>query len=678
MTEDSITYPVSTDKPISDPASDELGYSAFAQHLARSICHMMPPEGLVIAIYGAWGMGKTSVLNLIEHYIDQESADNIPIIVRFNPWWFSGQEDLTRYFFEQLAYTLDKRQARAGKARDQLADVIELIGELPGATSVGWLAKLLRRKSRNVVEIKEQISKALRVANKRILIVIDDIDRLSVDEIGQLFSLVKGVADFPNVLYLLAFDKKVVMSALGRQQEISGSAYLEKIVQAPFDLPLPSETLLSQLYFKRLKALLAEAPQKLFSEEDLVDLYQSGMKFCMTTPRNVTRFFNTINVTYPAVRDEVNAVDFVGIEFLRVFYPTIYDVVRKHPEHFVGTFEGGYGYGSSLDNETEFHRSWLQLFSDDEAKHIKHVLARLFPRLRVLWRETSFANWASTRQIERRVCNPDICDVYFTLSVPKEVFSRTEFLSTLDQINDPALFSRTLLDLASQDAGQKGNRAKLFLIYAEDYLSDESNLDIITSILDVFFDIGDELVKCDNDEFFNTYIWMHRILLKVLQNLQASTRLETLTNLMQEGNATFVIVATVDYFGKQHGKYGGASDLDDERIFSLEQVNELEKIAIEKIENLAEQNTLLSVPEPRFVLRFWRDNVGDESVANWVRSYVAEDRNLVFFLGVFLQKIYSFSGYIPDIQYRLDPELIKPYIDPSAVVDRVQTLQSTP
>lgn len=98
---------LSADKPLSDPKDDKLGYAPFAKNLAESICKMSPPDGLVIAVYAPWGLGKSTLLNFIIHYLKQKPEQEQPIIVPYNPWWFSGQEDLTKSFLSnyQAYYT---------------------------------------------------------------------------------------------------------------------------------------------------------------------------------------------------------------------------------------------------------------------------------------------------------------------------------------------------------------------------------------------------------------------------------------------------------------------------------------------------------------------------------------------------------------------------------------------
>ena len=83
---------LSADKAIEDPRYDRLEYSPFAKNLAESILKMAPIEGFVIAIYGPWGSGKTSFLNFMQYYLNR--MPERPVIVVFNPWWFSGTENI--------------------------------------------------------------------------------------------------------------------------------------------------------------------------------------------------------------------------------------------------------------------------------------------------------------------------------------------------------------------------------------------------------------------------------------------------------------------------------------------------------------------------------------------------------------------------------------------------------
>ena len=81
---------ISADRPSSNPQDDLFGHAPFAESLANSICRYPGNDGLVLALYGPWGSGKSTVLNYVRHFLEQRPEAEQPVIVTFNPWWFSG------------------------------------------------------------------------------------------------------------------------------------------------------------------------------------------------------------------------------------------------------------------------------------------------------------------------------------------------------------------------------------------------------------------------------------------------------------------------------------------------------------------------------------------------------------------------------------------------------------
>ncbi len=388
---------LSSDKPLANPEADRLGYGPFAKRLAESLLAMAPPDGFVIALYGSWGSGKTTVVNFIVHYLDDRPEDRRPIIVHFNPWWFSGRENLIRAFFDQLQAALTGR-LKSGwrRTRRHLAQFAGLVSEAPiPYASAGKVAKrVIEPRQPDIYELKRSIAATLRQQDKRIVIVIDDIDRLTSEEIRQLFRVIKAVADFPNVLYLLAFDREMVIKALTEKQDLPGDQYLEKIVQVPVDLPLPDRLSLQNMVFDHLTPVLQGTPDELFDQNYWRDVYLGGIDPFITTPRDVVRLVNAFRVTYShsEVAGEVNAVDFIGLETLRVFHPAAYDRIRRNREQFEG---GDESLGETeVESLRRFHEEWLDELeiSRETREQIKRLLALLYPKLRMIWEGTDGIN----------------------------------------------------------------------------------------------------------------------------------------------------------------------------------------------------------------------------------------------------------------------------------------------
>lgn len=675
---------ISSDKPLTDPQNDRLGYAPFAKHLADAISQMVSAEGLVIAIYASWGSGKTTLLNFVVHYLEQKPIRQQPIIVHFNPWWFSGHEDLTRRFFDQLQSVLGKWESIAKSMGTLIAELGDIISEtpIPYARTGKIFARWLGGKHKSVPELKAKIADVLKQKQKRILVVIDDIDRLSSDEIRQLFTVIKAVADFPSVVYLIAFDKNVVVKALQQMQSLSGEIYLEKIVQVPFDLPLPDKASLRNLLFERLDAIL-EGTNEALDQTYWANVYLEGIDHYINTPRDVVRLTNTLGVAYPAVKNEVNPVDFIAIEAIRVFCPLLYEMIRKNPEMYVGPVDAlGYSLPAAGDHLKSFHDSWLSQIPEGERESVKSLLKRLFPKLESVWGNTRYgANWESNWRKHLRICSPDLFPVYFRFALQESGFSNSEIKTILSQVCDAKAFGQKLLELAKQKRPDGTTRLRAFLERLEDYTRDEISTDCIRSVLETFFDIGDQLLRPEDERRdllgFGNDVIMGRVTWQLLRRLGEEARFDALKDAMAKGKATFTVIHEIASLGLQHGKYGDPEAApENERLINTQHLEELERFALEKIRAGAREGSLIHCPHLQDVLNRWHDWAGDDEVKQWTQTFITSDEGLAEFLPKFLLKTFSqsVSDVIGKSYYRLDPKWFEPFLEPTQIIDRVRSL----
>lgn len=116
------------DKPIMNSEEDLLGRTSFSKKLGESIQSWTEKESLVIALYGKWGSGKSSVINLAKEHIKKSSRGNKPTIIDFNPWLFSESNNITQHFFEEVAKELEiKFESKKDK---KIADKLRLYANL--------------------------------------------------------------------------------------------------------------------------------------------------------------------------------------------------------------------------------------------------------------------------------------------------------------------------------------------------------------------------------------------------------------------------------------------------------------------------------------------------------------------------------------------------------------------
>lgn len=278
---------ISPDLPITKSSEDRLSRESFAASLADVMLQTTFPTSFTVGLYGAWGSGKTSLLNMIIEQVERRNADIV--ILRFNPWLCSDPKQLITQFFKQLAGAIKiKRSKRDTVYRlfVEYADLLDAVNLIPHAgPAIAAIGKALITKARNYMQQenndmqqqKDKIIRAMTKSNMKIIISIDDIDRLSEEEIIAVFQLVKALGDFPNAVYLLAFDYDVVVRALTEVQHGSGREYLEKVIQVPFEIPTPNMNSIHEALFSKLNVILKNIPESRWSKAAWAELFQYGI-----------------------------------------------------------------------------------------------------------------------------------------------------------------------------------------------------------------------------------------------------------------------------------------------------------------------------------------------------------------------------------------------------------------
>ena len=315
MTDAADKHPFSADRPIASQEEDLLGRSHFAGSLASAIKGWKGNESLVVALHGPWGSGKSSIKNMVLEAL-RHSDKTSHIVLEFNPWQWAGHEELAHAFFHEVGLALGradtskegkKRATKwksyaaylkagsflAGGIRKLVMGLLVLIGVLGISSSVinalwfklalvfvglcalllaalsGWMGTFFEKvaaalealseaRKLELHELKKELADLLSELKTPLLVVIDDVDRLSSEEIKVLFQLVKANADFPNLIYLLLFQRDVVEKSLEEIAPITGREFLEKIVQVGFDVPRIERSRLERVLFSGLDKLLGQ------------------------------------------------------------------------------------------------------------------------------------------------------------------------------------------------------------------------------------------------------------------------------------------------------------------------------------------------------------------------------------------------------------------------------------
>ncbi len=375
------------------------------------------------------------------------------MVVRdFNPWRLADDDSMFRGFFSTLAKaigaSLSSGFERAAASANRWAGWLRRVTRFLALwfksveTVDGLLARFseIAKKGDSVglEELRDRIVDRLSESKKRVIILIDDLDRLDKDETHTLFRLIKACADFPNVCYVLAFDDTVVAKAIGERygggDESAGSAFLEKIIQIPLQLPAAAREDLRSLCFGQVEEALSVAGTELTTKQvgEFVASFDRGVSIRLTTPRAAKRFGNGLMFALPSLVGETNPVDHLLVEALRAFYPEVYEVVRANHADFSGV-EGDWPGGErQTPPGVRLLQPVLEAMDEDEAEALKALIIDLFPRLGGAYGRSSYGSESlSTWSGEQRICAPDYCPRYFAYSIPQNDVSDSEVTAIL-------------------------------------------------------------------------------------------------------------------------------------------------------------------------------------------------------------------------------------------------------
>lgn len=420
-----------SDQPISGRIQDRFHRAPFAIRIAETIARRADPSSLVLGVFGPWGDGKTSVLEMMEESLKGHTH---VITVRFNPWHFQSEELLLRGFFATLADGLGKSLPNL---KEKMGGMLKKYGSLLslGSLTLGGMVQLNPGEmakgfgeSLSTVgldELKQRIDSLLAESGKRIVILIDDIDRLDHDETHSIFKLVKLSASFKHTCYVLAFDDDVVSASLGQRYgsggAAAGRAFLEKIIQVPLHLPPADRTSLRLLAFEGVEAALKQAEITL--EQSKIDAFVThfvdGLEPKLETPRLAKLYTNALTFALPLLKGEADTVDLMLIEGIRVLYPQLYAGIRDHPDIFLrGERESRRRGMEELPSEVDLlMENCMPGIAKDQREKVRNGLLRpLFPRVgNMMYGGEWDRIWAK----DQKICSQQYFNRFFTYGVPE-------------------------------------------------------------------------------------------------------------------------------------------------------------------------------------------------------------------------------------------------------------------
>jgi hypothetical protein len=328
------------DVPVDDGV---LGFENYRDALINIIKSSDPR--FTIGIFGGWGTGKTTLMRMMRKRLDDEGE----ITVWFNPWQFEKERHLMVPLLQTLKFELET------KHKDQLKEILRTIGDIAisltrslkpeinlGITKIAFDAKELVKEEEEKKDfvslyfvLNQKLKETIKEIKKdRIVIFIDDLDRCLPDKAMQVLESIKLFLDVEGYVFVIGLDRSIIQKCVnkkyGIESGISGTDYIKKIIQVPFNLPGLREQEV-KIYIHQLKGLLKEIRTEEYVEK-YIDIISRGME---ANPREIKRFINNFILVNQISISETEPDKLLVLLILQLRWEELFEKIAKYKKDFL-------------------------------------------------------------------------------------------------------------------------------------------------------------------------------------------------------------------------------------------------------------------------------------------------------------------------------------------------------
>ncbi|MDM1045506.1 hypothetical protein HX004_12065 [Myroides sp. 1354] len=310
-----------SDKPLSkENEEDILGFRLTVSEFFQTLRNTMIEYkcGLSIGLTGVWGEGKSSFMYLLKECFDCRKEEYI--VIDFNPRYAKSIEHIQFEFFQTLYEELKKYDIRFSSSFSNYLKAIQVVDKTSVVDFVVESHNMFFAKDFE----KEKINKAIQRINKKIVVFIDDFDRLLPLEIIEVCKLIDGNASFDNMYFISAYDKDYVNLVLKKDVEFGKSPFIDKFFTIEKQLPFVGKTAYTSFLMNELK--------RLFGDDELIDAKIQSVVgpalIVLSTLRDCKRFLNRFVDEYRLKKEGVEFKDFFILLLIEYRWKRYYEAIR--------------------------------------------------------------------------------------------------------------------------------------------------------------------------------------------------------------------------------------------------------------------------------------------------------------------------------------------------------------
>ncbi|KXZ73023.1 KAP family P-loop domain protein [Acinetobacter venetianus] len=500
-----------------------------------------------------------------------------------------------------------------------------------------------------------------------LLIVLDDLDRLTTQELRMIFQLVKANTDFPNVTFLLLFQKDIVEERLTDKSQ-QGEEYLEKIIQIPFYTPKLEHSKIEKVLFYRLENILNQYLNLNFDSKRWGNIYHGGLKFYFNNLRNVYRFTSSLAFQFSLFNGkktfEANPVDLISIECLRIFESEAIKELSNSIKAFT-TFKSS-SSSSSYEKEKFKHQieRVISKVPTERSNQFENVIIELFPTIEWIVKNTyypyeEYNKWFT----ELRICHPKHFEKYFRLSLTENEFSASDFEEFLELCSDRKMLEEKILDLNSTGI------LKEFISQFESY-SDRVPKSSLKEYLYALLDTADKVSDKTSGfmDIFSAQTHIFRLINFCLNRIEDKTeRADFIIKYMchNKGLSSISKLLNSEERNQSEGKET-IFDTSDFNFIKCEFIRNIKNISVTNPDVLLQYNSFLSL------MYSWKKWGNNQDILSWFQSITTDYQSTIKILSKFAQTNHSYNSgdYTSRENHYIKADTVEDFLD----INRIKTI----
>lgn len=508
--------------------------------------------------------------------------------------------------------------------------------------------------------------------------VIDDIDRLSNEQIRQVFQLVTSVAKFPNTIYLLVFDKDIVVKALEKVQEGCGTDYLEKIIQMPIQIPDIKPTKLRRILLERLNNILSKCTEVGVQQSRWGSLFETCIAPFVDSLRTINRLCNTVQFKLSSIAAEVDFTDIAAISALEIQYPIVYQWIKDHKALLTGELDWSAAFeGEKTQKDWKdyyfsqmkalLYTSGYSITTDEQVEEIIVFLSHLFPHFGQKIGEIYQGYNLNLLRKNNQIAHPEKFDRYFDLELDEITIKKSEIVKAVFASTYESLV-KTLLEKA-----EKGDA-----------------FEFLEEIRALSLDIPEERGKIIANALLTTSSYLdtpprknplslpastlaEHVTIELLDRLDPSNRFQFISDMISNSDLSGLqaLASIINMLELAYGRLdANGKERKYKKVIALDELTKIEPIFVGKIQEILKEYSLFDFKKWSVICHLLEYLAPDYTNA-YLETALKEDSNIAQYLS---NSVTAWTG--AGIEYEITDDY-KKYLTKERVLQAIESLKQS-